>query len=83
VTSPDPVDSAGPATLEEAVRRLEEIGRRLETGDLELDEALALYQEGVRLLRSCESFLTAAETRIEQLRTEAGRVRLDPLPERT
>lgn len=69
-------------TLEEAIHRLEEITRALEGGELELSESLALYEEGVRLLRGCETLLTTAETRIEQLRAEGAGFRFDALPER-
>ena len=68
-------------TLEVAMRRLEEIALRLEGGDLELSESLALYEEGVRLLRTCDELIGSAETRMQQLREEADGYRLDPFGE--
>jgi exodeoxyribonuclease VII small subunit len=91
MTQPSTVESVMPKgtrqktpepTLEEALARLEEINQRLEEGDLELGESLALYEEGVRLLRGAEGALAAAETRVQQLRAEGDSFRLDPVPER-
>ena len=59
--------------LEEALARLDEINARLEDGDLELAEALALYEEGVRLVRAADELLGTVEARIEQLRPDAAR----------
>jgi exodeoxyribonuclease VII small subunit len=53
--------------LEEALSRLEAIVRRLEEGQPSLDESLAQYEEGVRLLRHCYQLLEKAERRIELL----------------
>ncbi len=59
--------------LEEHLRRLEEIVRRLESPDLPLEEALELYEEGVRLIRICEKSLREMRARVEVLlRTEEG-----------
>lgn len=68
-----------PMPLEAALERLDEIARALEGDDLELAESLALYEEGVGLLRSCEALLAQADTRIEQLRATSDGFRLDPL----
>ncbi len=54
-------------SFEEALGRLEEILRRLEQGDVSLDEALGLWREGDGLHHRCLELLTAAEGRIEQL----------------
>ncbi|MBW3628897.1 MAG: exodeoxyribonuclease VII small subunit [Gemmatimonadetes bacterium] len=70
-------------TLEAAIERLDEIARALEDGDRGLAESLALYEEGVRLLRVCERLLTAAEARVEQLRATGDGFRFDVLPERS
>ena len=64
------------------MHRLEEITEQLEAGELELSESLALYEEGVRLLRACQELLTGAETRVEQLRAEGDGFRFDALPDR-
>ena len=48
---------------------------RLESGDLPLEEALAAFEEGVRLSRRCSEQLEAAERRIEVLVKEDGSVR--------
>jgi exodeoxyribonuclease VII small subunit len=53
--------------FEAALARLEEIARRLEGGDVPLDDALALWAEGDALRRRCEELLAAAEGRVEQL----------------
>ena len=54
-------------TLEARLRRLEEIVGQLETEELELDRALALFEEGVAHVRKAENALAAAELRVEEL----------------
>lgn len=54
-------------SFEEAYRELEDTVRRLEEGDLTLAEALASYEQGMRLARRCQAALDAAELRVEQL----------------
>lgn len=54
-------------TLEARLRRLEEIVGQLETQELELDRALALFEEGVSHVREAERALAAAELRVEEL----------------
>jgi exodeoxyribonuclease VII small subunit len=53
--------------LEQRLRRLEEIVGKLESEDLELDQALALFEEGVVHVREAESALAAAELRVEEV----------------
>jgi len=52
--------------------RLEEIVRRLEADDLELDDALALFEEGVGRLRAARERLTSAELKVQKVLEEAG-----------
>jgi len=54
-------------TFEESLSRLENIVQRLETSDLPLEDALALFEEGIGLARSTRRQLQAAERRVEQL----------------
>ncbi len=54
-------------SFEEAVGRLETIVRDLEDGETGLDESLARYEEGVRLLRRCYEMLERAERKIALL----------------
>lgn len=62
-------DPGGLAALgfEEAMGRLEQVVRRLESGDATLEESLALFEEGIALARLCQSRLDEAEGRIEKL----------------
>jgi exodeoxyribonuclease VII small subunit len=53
--------------FEEALTGLERIVAQLEGGDLPLDDALKLFEEGVRLSRFCSTKLDEAERRIEIL----------------
>lgn len=68
-------------TLEQALDRLDEIAVRLEGGDLELADALALYEEGVRLLRVADAALGVVEERIHQLTPDGEGGRVEPLRE--
>jgi exodeoxyribonuclease VII small subunit len=63
-------DGVGPAeglSFEEAYARLEQAVQRLESGGLSLDEALTLYQDGMRLAAVCTRLLDSAELRVTQL----------------
>lgn len=55
--------------------RLQEVVARLEQGELPLAEALALYEQGVRLAADCQRLLDAAELRVQQL--QAGDATVD------
>ena len=54
-------------SFEAALKRLEEIVRRLESGDAPLDESIDLYNEGDKLRQQCEARLQAAQARIEKI----------------
>ena len=54
-------------SFEDALRALEEIVRRLEGGDVPLDESIALYERGEALRRHCQARLDAAQERIEKI----------------
>jgi len=71
-------------SFEQAMERLEAIVSRLESGDVPLETAIGLYQEGMALSRLCGRKLEEAERRIEMLlEDEQGQLRRKPfLPER-
>lgn len=54
-------------SLEEALRNLDQIVRQLESGDLSLDEALTLFEQGQALVKRCEGDLDTKELRIQQI----------------
>ena len=67
--SPDKLDGStaeGPS-LEERLRRLEEILSRLEKDDVALEEALELFEEGVGHVRDAERVLAQTELRVQEL----------------
>ena len=62
--------------FEAALARLEEIVRALDSGSAPLDESLALFEEGVRLVKLCSGQLDSAEQTVKVLvRGEDGAVR--------
>ena len=60
-----------PKTFEESLDQLEAIVRKLEDGEMPLEESLELFERGVKLSRECRDRLTKAERRIEVLMKEA------------
>jgi exodeoxyribonuclease VII small subunit len=66
------VDSAVPPDIaamsfEDALAELEQIVRRLEGGQVKLDEAILSYERGAQLKRHCESKLNEAHQRVERI----------------
>jgi exodeoxyribonuclease VII small subunit len=83
--SPVPNKTAAPAEspkkgdFEKSLARLEEVVKRLESADLSLDEAMRLFEEGVKLSRDCQKQLEEAEGRVEILLKKAdGKIVAEP-----
>lgn len=55
-------------TFEGSIIRLDEIVKALERGDRPLEEALELFEEGTKLIRSCGKLLDEAEQKVVKLR---------------
>jgi exodeoxyribonuclease VII small subunit len=66
-----------PMTYEQAATRVEEIIRRLDSGEASLDETLALLGEGKTLIELCASQLTAVGGALEELRLDELVARLE------
>lgn len=60
--------------FEEALKKLESIVESMESGDLPLEKMLSHYEEGMRLSQVCQSKLSDAELKIEQLEKNADGV---------
>jgi exodeoxyribonuclease VII small subunit len=61
------IDEAIDPTLEERLSRLEEILARMESDEVELEEALKLFEEGVSHVRAAEKVLSETELKVEEL----------------
>ncbi len=59
-------DTAG-MTFEDALRALEDVVRRLEGGEVPLDDSITLYERGEALRKHCQARLDAAQARIEKI----------------
>ncbi len=69
-----------PLGLDRRLTRLEEIVARLEGSDLDLEEALALFEEGVAHLREARTIMREAELRVHRLLADdTGESVLEPL----
>lgn len=66
------MSAADSPTLSAALRRLEEIVRQLEAEETELDQALALFEEGVSVLRGARVQVEAAELKVQQVLEDAA-----------
>ncbi len=74
-----PASQERPQSFEAALGELEEIVRRMESGQVSLDESLRLYERGSFLITHCQNRLDTAEKQIEQLtRSRDGRLVAEP-----
>ncbi len=56
-------------SFEATFSRLEETVRKLEAGQLPLDQATGLFEEGMKLARRCNELLSSAELKVSRLQT--------------
>ncbi|MBU1671635.1 MAG: exodeoxyribonuclease VII small subunit [Actinobacteria bacterium] len=69
-------------TFKDAIDELEKITERLESGELELEESLKLFERGVELIKLCQDRLDGAQARVELLvGSLEGGVTPEPLEE--
>jgi exodeoxyribonuclease VII small subunit len=66
------------AKFEECLQRLETIVNELEKGDVALDRALELFDEGMKLSGSCRKELEQAEGKVEILLKRNGKLQPEP-----
>ena len=57
----------GEIKFEKAIQRLEKIVDDLETGELDIDKSLQIFEEGIKMSRVCSKKLSEAEAKIEKL----------------
>ncbi len=74
-----PEDEPQAPSFEQNLEKLEEIVRRLEEGNLALDESLRLYEEGVEAFRACQKTLEEATLKVRKLvQTAEGELKEEP-----
>ena len=64
----NPVDGL---SFEKALEELEKIVQALESGEVELEKSVALYERGEKLKARCETLLRQAEERVEKVKANA------------
>ncbi len=68
-------------TFEQSIQKLEAIVKNLESGTLSLEDSLGAFQEGIGLVKQCQSVLSQAEQRVELLiKAGADAVETKPFP---
>lgn len=67
--------------FEKAMKRLEQIVDELEKGDLDIDKSLQIFEEGIKMSRTCSKKLSDAEAKIEKLtRNQKGELITELFP---
>jgi exodeoxyribonuclease VII small subunit len=80
----NPSDAKPVETFESCLDELEKVVRELEGGDLPLERSLQLFERGMGLSDSCRKQLEAAETRVEILIRNSGKLTAEPFrPEKS
>ncbi len=70
MTGSGPPPDEAPPSFEEALRRLDDVVSRLESGEVGLEEAVALFERGQIYLAACRERLGTVQRRIEELTAE-------------
>ena len=61
--------------FEEQIEKLEEIVKELEKGDLNLDDSVAKFEEGIKISKECNKILESAEKKITILVNQDGEMK--------
>ena len=70
------------SSFESSIQELEGLVRKLEQGEMPLEESLKAFERGVHLTRSCQQSLRAAEQRVEQvIENSDGELESRPYPD--
>ena len=67
MSDPSETPDIASMSFEDALAELEQIVRRLEAGQVKLDEAIQCYERGARLKQHCEQKLNEAQQRVERI----------------
>ena len=67
MSAPTPALDIAAMSFEDALAELEQIVRRLEAGQVKLDEAIQSYERGAQLKRHCEQKLNEAQQRVDRI----------------
>ena len=74
--------AALPDSFEEALKELEQIVRRMESGGQDLDRSIADYERGMALKNLCEKRLNEARLKVEKIvKTAEGKIKTEPFGE--
>jgi exodeoxyribonuclease VII small subunit len=59
--------------IDEDIKKLEELAKKMEQGTLNLEQSLQVFQEGISLIRKCTTTLESAELRVKEIiETQGG-----------
>jgi len=61
-------------TFEESMKSLEELVENLEKGDVPLEEAISMFQEGMKLSKNCQDRLQKVEKQMTEVLSEDGEI---------
>ncbi|MFA4915708.1 MAG: exodeoxyribonuclease VII small subunit [Syntrophales bacterium] len=64
--------------FEDSLGKLEKIVRKMEEGDMTLEESLKAFEEGIKLARSCTAKLDEAQRRVDILLKQGGELAIKP-----
>lgn len=71
-------DNAETIDFEQALKELEDLVERMETGELSLEDSLKAFERGIELTRHCQKALKTAEQKVEILTREGNEDRVEP-----
>ena len=75
------IDESSPESFESAMGQLEVLVRKMESGDLSLEESLEAFEKGVHLTRFCQDQLQKAELKIQELNSKGEIIEIDQVNE--
>lgn len=67
-------NSMSELSFEEAMTQLEQVVQRLEDGEVPLEQAISLYQEGIKLSKLCHEKLQTVEKKMDQVMDQNGQL---------